>query len=420
MAMAKKLLMTVSALIGAVAVAGQAPAADVGGTASRQWGGFWLGFGAGYAGSSSSSESKSSEVCLTSARGAITSASCGAAEGGGLGLETGVFVIPGNGNDAEARNQGIADLTQIGTGNESLAVVADSNSVTELAEGEAIAVAEPPGSAETTTSAEVGGGFQGSQAIAIANGNNPSIDTKTPKSSTGTVDALASASGFTVANSASGLYGGASYSSASSGNISSEALAIAIGGLSPADLSDNEGGLSPNIHVYFDHQTESNWVIGAGVDLNFTGASGASTSSLTTLATSFGAGADQHVGVERGYALDTNLIASARLRLGYAMGNVMLYGTGGVAYADFDATVTTAGSYMGKSASVSDTVSGNAFGAVIGGGVSTFVAENAVVSLEGLYYKFDGDVDFNDVHEDATVTLEDAFSVMMKFSIRTN
>jgi opacity protein-like surface antigen len=98
----------------------------------------------------------------------------------------------------------------------------------------------------------------------------------------------------------------------------------------------------------------------------------------------------------------------------------LLYGTGGIAYTNFDATVSTTGTYNGKSVSESSSKSANAFGGVIGGGISAFVSDNAAISIEGLYYRLDETIEFDDAGEDVSVSLDDAFSVMMKFSIRAN
>lgn len=195
---------------------------------------------------------------------------------------------------------------------------------------------------------------------------------------------------------------------------SAEALAIGLSGL-PTNISGSEGGMAPNFNARYDHQTESNWVFGAELDLIATTNSGGALSSGTVVEIS-----QNSVEVDRNVDVDTNLLASARLRFGYAMGDFLIYGTGGAAYTNLDATLTESGAFDGLSASRSQSESVNAFGGVIGGGVSAFVSDNAAVSLEGLYYRFNETIDFDNEGGDASVTLDDAFSVMMKFSIRTN
>lgn len=89
-------------------------------------------------------------------------------------------------------------------------------------------------------------------------------------------------------------------------------------------------------------------------------------------------------------------------------------------YADFEATSRTGFEYNDQqstsTAEAFDTKSGHAWGGVVGGGVSAFMNDDTVVSLEGLYYNFDKDIRF----EDGSVKLDDAFSVMVKVSIRPN
>lgn len=124
--------------------------------------------------------------------------------------------------------------------------------------------------------------------------------------------------------------------------------------------------------------------------------------------------------VGRSIEMDGSALASARLRLGYAMGDYMIYGTGGAAYTHFDATYRQEVALGGTSQSRSQSTSVDAVGGVIGGGVAVFVSDNAAVSLEGSYYMFDKTVDLGNGDNDASINLDDSFSVMMKFSIRAN
>jgi hypothetical protein len=48
------------------------------------------------------------------------------------------------------------------------------------------------------------------------------------------------------------------------------------------------------------------------------------------------------------------------------------------------------------------------------------VSDDAALSLEGPYDRFDATVDFDTAGGDTSVTLDDALSVMMKLSIRAN
>ena len=101
-------------------------------------------------------------------------------------------------------------------------------------------------------------------------------------------------------------------------------------------------------------------------------------------------------------------LASLRARLGYARDNLLLYVTGGVAFAGFDDTSTVmSGKYWKKSV---DFGGESEVGFVVGAGAEYKLASNLSIGVEGLYYAFgDGDdskVDGNKwkqykvVHED--------------------
>ena len=78
-------------------------------------------------------------------------------------------------------------------------------------------------------------------------------------------------------------------------------------------------------------------------------------------------------------SVDVNWLASLRLRAGFRMDGFSAYATGGVAFANMDAAITTA-------APPSDTAT--LTGYVIGGGISAPLAENLAARLEYLYYDF--------------------------------
>jgi outer membrane immunogenic protein len=80
---------------------------------------------------------------------------------------------------------------------------------------------------------------------------------------------------------------------------------------------------------------------------------------------------------------DDNWLATIRGRLGYAMGPALIYATGGVAFLNSD-----------DMAPFDDTVTGW----VAGGGIDYKIRSNVSVGLEGLYYAFDDDADFEGDH----------------------
>ena len=116
---------------------------------------------------------------------------------------------------------------------------------------------------------------------------------------------------------------------------------------------------------------------------------------------------------------EVDLLASVRGRLGFAMQDLMIYGTGGVAWADaeakgrFDVDGVTVAS--GKE-------SFNDVGFVVGGGASWMVIPQTFsVGVEGLYYFFDQDETLYDqevvapngdlVTRRATASLDDAWVI---------
>lgn len=84
-----------------------------------------------------------------------------------------------------------------------------------------------------------------------------------------------------------------------------------------------------------------------------------------------------------GLAIDAknDWLSSARLRLGYATDQFMVYATAGVAIGDLDVTI----SQPGFSQSFSDTMVGYA----LGGGVEMKLTDNWIARVEALHYEFD-------------------------------
>jgi outer membrane immunogenic protein len=129
-------------------------------------------------------------------------------------------------------------------------------------------------------------------------------------------------------------------------------------------------------------------------------------------------------GVEGNVSTDIDFLASIRGRLGMAFGNALIYGTGGVAFADAKARLRvdhvdgdTVNNIFEESADFGDV------GFVIGGGLGWMVIPQTFsVGVEGLYYFFDetrtlfeadrvplANGDERDIH--ATATLDDAWVI---------
>ncbi len=73
-------------------------------------------------------------------------------------------------------------------------------------------------------------------------------------------------------------------------------------------------------------------------------------------------------------------MSSARLRLGYASGNWLVYATGGVALGDIDVAL--------KDTGIDDQMSQTMVGYAIGGGVELKLTDSWVARVEALHYGF--------------------------------
>ncbi|MEL6979153.1 MAG: outer membrane beta-barrel protein [Pseudomonadota bacterium] len=135
-----------------------------------------------------------------------------------------------------------------------------------------------------------------------------------------------------------------------------------VGATVDDDEFDIEGFLAGGQLGYL-HQYRNNVVIGAEIDGSLVWADDSVGATIPT-------GQTVVTGDLEG---ELDYLASARLRLGYAIGNVLPYATGGIGFSGWD--------FNGEDVM--------AFGGVAGGGVEALVAENFVVGAEGLYYFFD-------------------------------
>ena len=148
-------------------------------------------------------------------------------------------------------------------------------------------------------------------------------------------------------------------------------------GSSFAADGDFDDGFVGGAHIGYDWQV-NNLVFGVIGDINYTDLGDEQSAFSRTPAT---------------YTIERELdwTASLRGRLGYAINdNVLIYGTGGVAYGEVDFSYSQPGS------AAAFTTSGGQdsdFGYVVGAGVETKITQNISFGLEYLYTNF-GDNDF--------------------------
>ncbi len=134
--------------------------------------------------------------------------------------------------------------------------------------------------------------------------------------------------------------------------------------------------------IGYNHQFDNNLVLGVEGDFSWLFNADDSASN-TGLGPVFGAGA---VTFNNGISADLDWLASARLRAGYAAGNVMPYITGGVAMAGYEIGASSGASTGFATSGKTDET---AIGGVVGGGLEYLASENVVLRAEALYYMFD-------------------------------
>jgi outer membrane immunogenic protein len=156
--------------------------------------------------------------------------------------------------------------------------------------------------------------------------------------------------------------------------------------------SFSPSGLIGGVQGGYNWQTGS-MVFGLEGDISFTDWSQRSTV-FHTDAGDFGGPINISPGDDFGFAttsVDVDFLASIRGRVGFAMDSVLIYGTGGVAWADAQARARVVG--VLDDDTVIDATRSRSFndvGFVLGGGMGWMVIPQTFsVGVEGLYYFFD-------------------------------
>lgn len=171
----------------------------------------------------------------------------------------------------------------------------------------------------------------------------------------------------------------------------------------PTDISRFLGG----VHGGYNQRMNS-YVVGFEADAMFMNMKKVNPGGNVT------AGSNTFTGVANGL----DLLASIRARLGYMpRENLMVFATGGLAYAKAHHTVY--GSGQGPSAA---TVSLNGYGWVVGGGAEWAVNDIASLRIQGLYYIFNKKVNtfglrVGSAHQSDYGALKDVFAVRAGISI---
>jgi outer membrane immunogenic protein len=150
-------------------------------------------------------------------------------------------------------------------------------------------------------------------------------------------------------------------------------------GVAPFSFSHDADGFMAGGQIGFNYQI-ANWVVGIEADLSWSDINGGvALGPLTTFP-----GLVPIVGSTYTSAYDMNWFGTVRGRLGFAANNLLIYVTGGLAYADIDYTTTaffpaTGNLFVG-------TASSTEAGWTFGGGFEWGLAPNWSVKAEYLYY----------------------------------
>lgn len=131
-----------------------------------------------------------------------------------------------------------------------------------------------------------------------------------------------------------------------------------------AKVKGSANGVVAGGQIGYNYQIDANWVIGAEADLQYAG--------LDTKKTFIGA-QDIPVTVKN----ELNWFGTARVRAGYAFDNVLIYGTGGLAYGQVKTKVSTGGTNLSGSETK--------FGWALGAGAEYALTQNWTLRAEYLY-----------------------------------
>jgi|GEM_PF-594332 len=135
---------------------------------------------------------------------------------------------------------------------------------------------------------------------------------------------------------------------------------------------DNNAGFIGGAHIGYDYQMPNNFVVGAVADINYIDAE-TNRSYTTPGGSTFTSNSE------------INYLGTVRARLGYAMDSVLLYGTGGLAYAGVDNTMTapSGGAFTGYTFTQDGDDAD--VGYAVGGGVDVMATQNISFGVEYLY-----------------------------------
>ncbi|NDV85824.1 outer membrane beta-barrel protein [Aurantimonas aggregata] len=136
---------------------------------------------------------------------------------------------------------------------------------------------------------------------------------------------------------------------------------------------DDNAGFIGGAHIGYDHQFANNIVIGAVADINYIDADTNRTYSI----------AGNNVSVEE----EVDYLGTVRARVGYAMDSVLVYGSGGLAYAGYDRNSNFPNAPTGdlNGYTLDDNDADGDIGYAVGAGVDVMATQNISFGVEYLY-----------------------------------
>jgi outer membrane immunogenic protein len=155
-------------------------------------------------------------------------------------------------------------------------------------------------------------------------------------------------------------------------------------GVDPTLAHTSASGFLGGVQAGYNWQFAPNWVVGVEGDFSWTGMD----STFTTFGT-FTSGAPNTTQPTT-WTRDLNWLASARARLGFLVTpSLLLYGTGGGAWGNFDYSASFVNTAPGSNNWL-NSFSSTRFGYVVGAGAEWMFAPHWLVRGEYLFYHLDG------------------------------
>ena len=160
------------------------------------------------------------------------------------------------------------------------------------------------------------------------------------------------------------------------------------------DFTDNEGTFTGGALIGYNWQHD-HLVIGAEADINYLGFNGSKTSDISGVLNAMIPGATSDVTGSKNVSYDADWFGTLRGRLGFASGNMLFYGTGGLAYGYMSGSGTVKADWDSEGFSSSTSRESVNWGWTAGAGME-YGIDNWSLGVEYLYVDLaSADLDWN-------------------------